>query len=115
MVLIRSEICAIETPNAAGPIRYRMRRTPSSFGAQSQRGRKPSRLRAGICSASCMTPPMKAPQASASTGGSKYGAATAAARIIATFSSTGVNAGTMKRLKVLRMPPAKATSDMNRM
>jgi hypothetical protein len=32
-----------------------------------------------------------------------------------TLSSTGVNAGTAKRLQVLSTPPASATSDMKRM
>jgi hypothetical protein len=49
------------------------------------------------------------------TGGSKCGAAKSAIRMNETLSSTGVNAGTAKRLQVLRMPPASATSDMKRM
>src|SRR3569832_825419 len=44
-----------------------------------------------------------------------HGAPSHAARIIATFSSTGVAAGTAKCFHVLRMPAEKATSDMNAM
>jgi hypothetical protein len=48
-------------------------------------------------------------------GGSNQGAATAAARIMATLSKTGVKAGSMKRLQVLSTPAARATRDMNTM
>ena len=58
---------------------------------------------------------MNTPQASASTGGSKYGVAKSAMAMKARLSSTGVKAGSAKRLMVLRMPPASATSDMKKM
>jgi len=65
--------------------------------------------------ASCSTPPSSTPQARARTGGSNQGAATVAARIRDTFSSTGVKAGTEKRLQVLSTPAARATRDMKAM
>ena len=58
---------------------------------------------------------MNTAQASASTGGSNHGAANTLIAMKLTFSSTGVKAGMAKRLKVFRMPPAMATSDMKRM
>ena len=64
---------------------------------------------------SCSRPPRNTAQASASTGGSNHGAANSAMPIIDRLSSTGVKAGTAKRLQVLRMPAASATSAMNKM
>ncbi len=62
--------------------------------------RRPSRRRPAHRSARC---PSRA----------NRGASQAAAAIIARFSSTGVAAGTAKRLQVFRMPADSATSDMN--
>ena len=57
----------------------------------------PMRASGAICNASCATPPMNTPQASAMIGGSKYGARNIAAPMIDRLSSTGVNAGIAKR------------------
>ena len=69
MVLIRSEIWLIDTPNTAGPISLRILLTPGWRGLKRQRGRMPSLARAGSCKASCSTPPPNTAQASTSAGG----------------------------------------------
>ena len=88
-----AEICAADTPITAGPIAISTRRTPSS--RQSKRGRPsiPIFHSGRICNASCATPPMNTPQASALIGGSQYGARNSAAPMIDTLSRTGVTAG----------------------
>ena len=58
---------------------------------------------------------MNTAHASASTGGSKYGASHSAKTMNETLSSAGVNAGTENRLYVFSTPPASAVSEMNRM
>ena len=72
------------------------------------------RNKAGICKASCNTPPMNTAQASASTGGSKQGAAKSAMPMKLRLSSTGVKAGMAKRLQVFNMPAAIAVRDMKK-
>jgi hypothetical protein len=98
MVLISRLICDTETPTSAGPMRMRMRLTPGSAQAARQlsegRGSMAMRRSAGIWIASCRTPPRKTAQASARTGGSKYGTANSAMAMKERLSSTGVNAGT---------------------
>src|SRR5258706_12960870 len=71
--------------------------------------------RNGSCSRSCRAPPMNTAQASASTGGSKRSAKKAAPMMNERLSSTGVNAGTAKRLQVLSTPAASATREMKTM
>ncbi len=115
MVLIRRLTCATDTPSVAGAISLRMRRTPGSSKRRVGRGSMRIFARCGSIHASCSTPPSATPQPSASTGGSKYGASHSAATIMATLSSTGAKAGTEKRLQVLRMPAASATSEMKMM
>jgi len=60
-------------------------------------------------------PPANTPHASAITGGSTCGASHSAAAMIATLSSTGVNAGIAKRRCTLSTPPASEVSEMKRM
>jgi hypothetical protein len=115
MVLMSSEIWLTDTPNTAGAISLRMRVTPGWCSRRRQRGSTPSRRRNGSWKASCSTPPANTAQASTSTGGSKRPAKNTAATMNDTLSSAGVSAGTAKRLQVLRMPAASATSEMNRM
>ena len=115
MVLIRRLIWDTETPSTAGAISRRMRRTPSSFQSKAKRGNMPMRRKNGSCRASCSAPPRNTAQPSASTGREKQGVANNAMPMKLRLSSTGVKAGMAKRLQVLRMPPARATSDMNRM
>ena len=112
MVLISSDIWLTETPNTAGAISLSTRATPGCLKFSRQRGSMPMRARNGSWSASCSSPPANTAQASASTGGSNRSAKNAAATMNDTFSSTGVMAGTAKRLQVLRMPAAIATSEM---
>ncbi len=57
----------------------------------------PMRASGASWNASCATPPMNTPQASALIGGSKYFARKIAAPMIDRLSTTGVNAGTAKR------------------
>ncbi len=115
MVLISSEIWLTDTPSSAGAISLRMRRTPGSESFRSKRGSRPICFSGLNCSASCSAPPRKTAHASASTGGSKYGAANSAMPMKERFSSTGVKAGMAKRLQVLSVPPASATSAMKKM
>ncbi len=125
-VLISSDTCATDTPSTAGAMRCSTWRTPgwcqaarSRPGSSPIRGRQPIRASAGTCTASCSTPPTITPAASARIGSRPHaanrGAPHQAAPIIATFSSTGVAAGSAKRRQVFRMPADSATSDMNRM
>ncbi len=52
MVLMSSDSWLIETPNAAGAISFRTRRTPGCEKSRRQRGSKPSLDRKGIWNAS---------------------------------------------------------------
>ena len=93
-VLMSAEICAADTPITRGPHRAaargaRLRRASRSAAAPACRSSRSGR----ICSASCATPPMNTPHASALIGGSQYGARNSAAPMIETLSSTGVNGG----------------------
>jgi len=115
MVLISSDTWPTETPNTAGAISLSTRATPGCLRFRRQRGSMPMRARKGSWSASCASPPANTAQASTSTGGSNRSAKKAAATMNDTFSSTGVTAGTAKRLNVLSTPAAKATSEMNTM
>ena len=115
MVLISRLICDTETPSTAGAMSLKMRCTPSSRQTGSKRGSMPIFASAGNWIANCNAPPRNTAQASASTGGSNQGAAKSAMPMKERFSRTGVKAGSAKRLQVLRMPAASATSDMNRM
>ena len=67
-----------------------------------KRGNMPSARSAGICSASCKTPPTITPTAMAKIGSMpcapNHGASHQAAAMVDTLSSTGVAAGTAKRL-----------------
>ena len=108
MVLISSEIWPIDTPNTAGAISFSTRATPGWRKSSRQRGSMPILARNGSWKASCSAPPASTAQASAITGGSKYGAANAAATMNETLSSTGVNAGTANLLQLLRIPEARA-------
>ncbi len=114
-VLISAEICAAETPITAGPIAESTRRTPSSRQSKRSVGSIPIFARGPICSASCATPPIRTPQASAFTGGSQYGARNTAAPMIERLSSTGVKAGIANRRNTFSTPPAREISDTNRM
>ena len=49
------------------------------------------------------------------TGFAKCGATMSAKKMKATFSNTGVKAGTENLLKVLSTPPANATNEMKKM
>ena len=69
---------------------------------------------AGSCSASCKTPPMTTAIARAKTGCDNLGAIKSVQKMNERLSKTGVNAGTRNSRQVLRMPPAKATSDINK-
>ena len=60
-------------------------------------------------------PPMNTAQASAMAGGLTRGASQSAQAMNARFSKTGVNAGTEKRLQVLRTAPANAVKPMKKM
>ena len=102
-----------ETPNRAGSMRRPTRRTPSSRGAKVKRGSSPSRSRNGNWNRNWTTPAMKTPQARATMGLSISGASQSAQPISERLSSTGVKAGTPKRLWALSMPPAKAVREMN--
>ena len=115
MVLISREICATDTPNSAGAMSLSTRETPGCFRFSRQRGSMPMRARNGSWNASCSAPPTNTAQASASTGGSKRSAKNAAAMMKETLSSTGVKAGTAKRLQVFSTPAARATREINRM
>ena len=115
MVLSKRLICATETPNKAGAIFRRIRRTPACLKSSRKRGIWPMRFKAGHCNASCSTPPISTAQASAITGGSICGASHSAQAMKDKLSSTGVNAGTENRLQVLSTAPANAVSAMNRM
>ena len=112
-VLISAEICAAETPSTAGPIASRTRRTPGSRQSKRGAGSIPILHSGRTCSASCATPPISTPQASARIGGSQYGARNSAAPMIDRLSSTGVTAGMAKRWKTFSTPPASETSDTN--
>ncbi|MNT47872.1 hypothetical protein D3C72_1846200 [compost metagenome] len=69
LVLISREICATDTPSVAGAICLRMRCTVGSVQAwrkrKEKRGVRPSRAKAIHCTASCSTPPIMTPTASA--------------------------------------------------
>ncbi len=69
LVLIKSEICATDTPSVAGAICLRMRCTVGSAQAcpkrSEKRGVRPRRARAIHCTANCSTPPIMTPTASA--------------------------------------------------
>ena len=56
----------------------------------------------------------EAAQASASTGGLKYGAANSAKPIMLTLSSVGAKAGIEKRFQVLRIAPTSDASEINK-
>ena len=83
------------------------------------RGAMPILSKAGTCTPNCSTPPTITPTAKAYTGSmpwrSNSGATNKAAPMVHRLSSTGVAAGTAKRLQVLRMPALKATRDMKPM
>jgi len=83
------------------------------------RGIMPILSKAGTCTPNCKAPPIITPTASANTGSTpcdlNSGATKTAAPITDRLSSTGVTAGTAKRLQVLRMPALSATSDMKPM
>ena len=72
------------------------------------------RLNAGIWNAAWTTPPINVPTASARIGGLICGASQSAAEMTDRFRSTGVNAGVLKALKVLRMPADRATSEIKK-
>ena len=110
-MLIRREIWLTETPSVAGAMSLRIRFTPGSRKVKSNLGNMPIRRNGAICSASCKAPPMNTAQASAATGGLKYGAAKSAIAMNEIFSRTGVKAGTANRLQVLSTPPESATTD----
>ena len=62
------EIWATPTPSKAGPIRRRMFKVAglvqaflTARGRTPRRGNKPSRAKAGICTANCNTPPTITP------------------------------------------------------
>ena len=121
-----SEICATDTPTRAGAICDRIRRTPGWCQAASsraivtpKRGSMPMRASAGPWIASCNTPPIITPMASARIGSTprarNTGTSHSAAPITLRFNSTGVKAGTAKRFQVLSTPEASATIDMNPM
>ena len=86
-----------ETPNRAGIISFRIRRTPGWRVSQRGRGTRSSRYRNGSWNSSCTTPASATPQARANTGSSNQGAATSAAAISDRLRNTGVRAGTAKR------------------
>ena len=115
MVLISSDTCATDTPRTAGAISSSTRRTPGWPMGLRGRGSMPMRASAGNCSASCATPPASTDQASTMAGGSKYGANQSAPAMKQMFSSEGVKAGMANRLQVFSTPPARDTSEMNRM
>ena len=116
MVLIRSDIWLIETPNAAGAISFRIAphardaeveapaRQQAHPAAETEPGRRAAARRR-------RTPP----SASTITGGSKRSAKNSAPTMKATLSSAGVIAGTEKRFQVLSTPAANATSEMKAM
>ena len=76
--------------------------------------KKPSLYNQGSWNARCSTPPASTAQPNAITGGWKYGTRNTANTMNDTFSKTGVNAGTEKRLYVLRMLPTKDESEISR-
>jgi hypothetical protein len=90
-------ICATETPNNAGSISFKIRRTPSSLKSAFGSGNNRSRARNGNWNSSCTPPAISTPQASAMIGVSNQGLSQTAEPIRHRFSSTGVKAGMAKR------------------
>ena len=102
-----------ETPNRAGTINFKIRRTPGSLVSQIGRGTSSSRYSDGNWNSNWINPAKNTPQASAKTGSSNQGAATVAAKIRDKLRNTGVNAGTAKRPKLFRMAPQKPVMDIS--
>ena len=105
--------CAMDEPNRVGIIRRMIRRTCGWF--QPQRG-SVSRFnprKAGSRNSSCRIPASSTAQPSARMGTCRRGASHSAPAIMQILRMTGARAGSAKRWKLLRTPPASAVSDTN--
>ena len=95
IVLINKEICIIETPKIAGPIKLNILQTPLSFISKLNFGKQPICFKKGIWKNNCKTPPKNTAQAKTLIGSSKKSEKYNAEIINQILSQTGVNAGTM--------------------
>ena len=86
-----------DTPNRAGTISFRIRRTPGCRVSQMGLGSRSRRYSEGTWNSNWIMPAKNTPQARAKTGSANQGAATVAAKISDRLRKTGVKAGTAKR------------------
>ena len=112
-VSINRLICTMETANRIGSINFNILLTPARSRFRPGRGSSLNFHKNGSCNKSWATPAINTPQASALTGVSKSGASQMAQPISDRFNRAGVKAGTANCLKVFRIPPAKAVSEIN--
>src|SRR3989338_1741069 len=106
-------ICATDTPNNAGNMRFITPTTPGSRKPILNLGSNPTFFKKGICMKNCPKPPKITPHANVVIGEEECGAHHNATAIKLTFNNTGVNASAANKPHVFKIAPANAVNTIN--